>query len=580
MLALVLDPNDRRALLEVLRGPWAGVSDRTLVGLTDPGQGLAAPGDGWEHGERRRLVEEGDVEHLRRLREVVLELHHAHDRLGPARVLREAVAALALEDTLAALPRGAQRVANVRKLLALAERDADCPTFARRLADAMARDAPEAEAATFSESDDAVRLLTVHASKGLSFPIVFVPQMGAAAAWRGTGPFALEIGDARGPTRLAVRVVASDGALLDPPSFARARAADRRRTEAERRRLLYVAMTRASRAMFLVGDRPPARSETAASSPVGAFALADIAATEDRARAACLLVEEVEPARPAERLATSPAPATAPAVQGPEIRPSWRTLPIAPTLLADFHHCPRRFELLHVLGLPESPRGAALAPKEAASADVDARREGTLAHAVLERIDVACFGRPGAREEISRLLENEGLAAAHPRHEVVLERVLGFIEGAYAARIARARARVLREHPFVMEVPDDAGRVVSLRGSVDLVVLWPDGAVDVVDYKRARGPSPAPYAFQLGVYALAVRDFVRDDKALRAGIVFLGGARAEPAWLADLDVDAQRREIAALGELVMEARWSGRFPRVELERCRAIRCGYVRSCHP
>src|SRR5262249_8264329 len=36
LLALIVDPHDRCALLDVLRGPWVGARDETLIGLTAP----------------------------------------------------------------------------------------------------------------------------------------------------------------------------------------------------------------------------------------------------------------------------------------------------------------------------------------------------------------------------------------------------------------------------------------------------------------------------------------------------------------------------------------------------------------
>src|SRR5262249_13561738 len=119
-----------------------------------------------------------------------------------------------------------------------------------------------------------------------------------------------------------------------------------------------------------------------------------------------------------------------------------------------------------------------------------------------------------------------------------------------------------------------------LRGSIDLLVTWPDGSVDVVDYKRARGPSADPYAFQLDVYALAARELVPRATRLRAGIVFLGGDAAEPAWRRPPDAARFGARLAELARELVRARWADPFPRVAPERCRAIRCGYFRACHP
>ena len=40
-----------------------------------------------------------------------------------------------------------------------------------------------------------------------------------------------------------------------------------------------------------------------------------------------------------------------------------------------------------------------------------------------------------------------------------------------------------------------------------------------------------------------------------------------------------RTRLAAMGNRLVEARWSGAFPRVALERCEAIYCGFIGRCH-
>jgi ATP-dependent helicase/nuclease subunit A len=593
MLALVVDPSDALAMLEVLRGPWAGVRDQTLIALTDSHFGLAEVGSRWDAGDRRALVHPDDRDALDDVRRVVLALRTNVDRLGPGGVLREAVRALALEETLVQLPRGAQRVANVRKLIAMAERETggrrqSARAFLDRLNDAADREASESEAATFSDEDDAVRLLTVHASKGLDFPIVFVPQVGSDARPIERGALMIETGSGDEPSVLSARIADADGTLLEAASYERAVSAAKRRDRAERQRLTYVAVTRASHAMLLVGDRSvPQKGESESFTATTAAALRALA-EDDGARARAMLnVEEVTVRTLVRDGAFDLPPPEHDAARMHEASsaPRWRSLPIATTALQDFHHCPRRFQLVHLLDLPEetppwiAPR-ARDAGDDLGGPHVDARAEGTLAHRVLERVEAASFGRDEARARASRALEHEGIALEHEKHAVVVARVMRFLGGAYAARIAGAGASILREHPFVFDVLDGQGRAVAVRGTIDLLVRWPDGAIDVIDYKRARGPSAEPYAFQLDAYVLAARALFPDAKSIRAGIVFLGGDASEPIWRSAVDVDHARARFASLGERLVDARWSERFPRVALPECHAIHCGYVSYCHP
>ncbi|HEX8911473.1 MAG TPA: helicase-exonuclease AddAB subunit AddA [Humisphaera sp.] len=101
-----------------------------------------------------------------------------------------------------------------------------------------------------SEAQDVVRIMTVHASKGLEFPIVFLPDCGKRINTRDeTGPILtdrqLGIGMPVADERLQVRY----------PSLAEALVKERvhRKLMAEELRVLYVALTRAMEHLILVG---------------------------------------------------------------------------------------------------------------------------------------------------------------------------------------------------------------------------------------------------------------------------------------------------------------------------------------
>jgi ATP-dependent helicase/nuclease subunit A len=92
------------------------------------------------------------------------------------------------------------------------------------------------------EALDAVNLMTVHASKGLEFPIVFVVNMAKGAS---------------GPPR-PMRVIVDADAEGDPlasvtvgPFVSEMDEAERLREKHETKRLLYVALTRARDRLYL-----------------------------------------------------------------------------------------------------------------------------------------------------------------------------------------------------------------------------------------------------------------------------------------------------------------------------------------
>lgn len=586
MLALVLDPNDRLAMLSVLRGPWAAVHDETLIGLTARGVGLVAPRV-WTSPPYPALVREEDRAALGAVSALLEELTRNAERLGPGEVLRQAVRACSLEEVLALLPRGEQRVANVRKLLAMADHHSDVHAFRSWLEEASEQETAESEAATFSEGDDAVRLLTVHASKGLDFPIVFIPEIGASAPRTEKGVARLSLGTGDAQNVLAVRVADEASMVLEPPSFARAYAETRRRERAERQRLAYVAVTRAANAMFLVGGRTKEGTGDPGSSTLGT--LEEIAADGSLLRSAALAIEDVDVPASIVRhhddlhheaeASLSPPPT-------PRRLPVWKSLSIAPTALKDFDHCSRRFELIHLLGLPEYARGtrsSAATPlaTTTVATSLDARAQGTLAHAVLERVPLSAFADDNTDIAVSSALVAEGIPTDHPLHASIAARVTRFLRGAFAQSTAAAGAERKREVAFVLVLKGSEGREVILRGSMDLVVVWPNGAVDVIDYKSARSGSEDAYGFQLDVYALAARSLFPSAPSFRVGLIYLGGASAseEPVWRS-LPVEANvHKHITELGDRLARARFTREFPRTELRNCERIYCGFIGRCH-
>jgi ATP-dependent helicase/nuclease subunit A len=377
MLSFIVDPGDVISRATVLRGVWCGVTDETLILLTDPGVGLSDIG-GWEVGERRRYVHAEDRARLLALRDVVQRLRTASIALGPAETLRQAVRSLSLEETLVLLPRGEQRIANVRKTIALAEREPNAWAFLARMERAMDEERAEPEAAIFSESENAVRLLTVHASKGLDFPIVILPEAGASGGSVERSPIAV-IHGARADlaSRIAARLRDDEGRLHDTPSFAAWRRENARRDLAERARLAYVAVTRAKEAICFVGDRRPPKG--AASDALGSSTAAALGRmVTDPAASTLFHVDDS---------VTLPLLETAPIKDGrfgrsyqPLDTPQSEGKGLTAPELEDFSVCRRRFQLKHLLRVPEPiASGEATKPRPRQLTLVEAANKATAA---------------------------------------------------------------------------------------------------------------------------------------------------------------------------------------------------------
>jgi ATP-dependent exoDNAse (exonuclease V) beta subunit len=183
---------------------------------------------------------EEDRQVFLRLRRHVPAWLAAVDRLTPADLLRRLLADTAYAyETRGARRRQARE--NLKKLSAMVRRfqNRGYATLAR-VADHLADLAVGDESNAAIDAEDAVSLMTVHAAKGLEFPIVFVVNMN-----RGTG-------NSRAPIRVATDAAGDASvAIADYQSEADEDAVARDREETKR--LLYVALTRARDRLYLCG---------------------------------------------------------------------------------------------------------------------------------------------------------------------------------------------------------------------------------------------------------------------------------------------------------------------------------------
>ena len=138
--------------------------------------------------------------------------------------------------------------------LALEHEAAGAPSLTSFLADVEALDSSIKR--DMEGRGDAVRVMTVHAAKGLEAKIVFLPDTCAVPTAR-LDPPVFDLAEDGGAPLLAWSPRSGD----DPEPVAEARKRQREAAMREYRRLLYVAMTRAEERLYLAGfyniNRPP-----------------------------------------------------------------------------------------------------------------------------------------------------------------------------------------------------------------------------------------------------------------------------------------------------------------------------------
>jgi ATP-dependent helicase/nuclease subunit A len=588
-LRLSQAPRDRHALAVIARSPLGGLSDQALVELSDPKRGLLPIAE-WEPA---RLSRPDDVALATELKQRLAAFLQIAPRVSPRDAIYDVVERFELAAVLSQLPRGAVRLANIGRLQEIAAtHGGNLAAFVRFITRQIALESDETEAAVFAAADDAVRLLTIHGSKGLAFPTVILGDAEAVERPQ-TGPVGI-LRRPHGKPLLVVRHAGEDGPIITDAQNELAEDSSAR-AHAERQRLSYVALTRAQHELVIA---LPARAGG------GSLAKTVLDLHAESAFAALpgfrqLNVSELL-AAPKLSLGAS-APGSDPPSRPPE--PQATAIVLGVTALSDFQLCPRRFSLLQLHALSEPRRGPA---PSAVSPDADPRLAGIAAHHVLEVWPLERWGDEPSAAELGAVLEQGGLSPSSAVGQKTLAGLSRFLGGAYAGRVKREAVRVEREleltvalhgaraavsplkrapkrNPAQLELfalpapqspdaPSAVGPALVVKATLDLLVEFADGSLHVLDYKRTAGGDVARYSPQLSLYrAVVERQF---GKVPAVGLIHLLGDTDEPEWLKPAVADP-----AAIARAFLAARADDHWPLVPEPQCRAMHCGFVASCH-
>ena len=272
-LRTLADPSDDLALAGLLRSPAFGVTDGALHTLVRARREAGADRSLWSALEQAEgLMESADRAGAARARAIVLELHELAGRAAVGDLLK---AFLDRADYRAILRRSGQQRAlrNVGKLLldAMASGIVGVGEFIEYVG--SLRDAGSREGEARSLAEDAVQVMSVHAAKGLEFPIVVVGHVTSSPSSRNDVILDTELGP--------VLPVKDDEGRM-PGAYTLGKLTDSDKANAESDRLLYVAATRSRELLLLSGyigrskDGRPSRVDGWLGRLSGTLGLADL----------------------------------------------------------------------------------------------------------------------------------------------------------------------------------------------------------------------------------------------------------------------------------------------------------------
>jgi ATP-dependent helicase/nuclease subunit A len=457
---------------------------------------------------------------------------------------------------------GEQRMAN---LLELHSRAAQFGSFQRqglyrflRFLESLQEEDGLGRAASLGQTGNSVRIMSIHRSKGLEFPVVFLPDLGKE----------INLSDAHGAILvdrgmgLGMDVVDQDR-LIRYPSLASVLVSQNlhRQTMAEELRLLYVAMTRAKEHVILVAtcsesDRDrwnaqqgnpagplsaeavqsaqrvidwlgPVAAMTAGSSPV-IFQIFDHSAQEVRAWKNPRHHRPEFSDRQKRLVRLEPLPGE------PPMTDDARQLISRFQAVYPFDAFTRARATASVTTLAKnSAQGAAPGSLLQRKLDIPkffqrdtlpkATDIGNATHALLQYFNFAADpGLPEINRQITDLVNRKFLPLEYARL-VDRDAVQWFLQSELGTLIRANHANLIREVPFALMHPaddcpssGDPADEIMIRGRIDLLIPAPAG-LTIVDYKTDKVSGPdldqrvEAYSRQMRFYAEAIRKVARRE---------------------------------------------------------------------
>lgn len=468
LLTLLDNPSDKPALLGVLRSPLAAFTDAEILLFS-----------------RRNLLDLNATippqKEFERLKTFYAELRNLHALSGRLR-LEELIAKILGEtfftEFCALSYDGENTVSNIAAFVNIVSaRAADSPLSLRQFLTSF--EEWKESGAAFSEAADAVTLMTVHASKGLEFPVVILADLSKSNSTvrkKNTHSYSWEY-DMHG-------LRAGDYSSAEF-AFLEARAA--LHAEAEEARLFYVAATRAREKLLLLSDlRTEVKSQNEYLFSAGFTPETGMAAR----------VDYREPEEFIFKLKKPQIQAAAPEPQAKK----WAEVH---ALRAENY---RKIKEEKMFLTPSSLTEHGAPPDKKFAEGGSAAALGSLVHKALERMD---FSAPPTQADI-----NAAARFVPEITEEIKQEALQIFENLTLYKELSKYQIWEREMPFTF-LHD--GKIVS--GVMDLVCER-DGEIFIFDYKTDKTPRPQIYAPQLKMYALAARQIFKNKK-IKCGIIFL-----------------------------------------------------------
>jgi ATP-dependent helicase/nuclease subunit A len=520
-LRFLLNPNDDIALVGLLRSPYFGFSDIDLFRL--------APKEHTEINLWQRLVHYDIISarsHISRAVSQLSENLQIAGRVNTQFLLRKIIEETGILGIMQSLPQGHQKIANLEKYTGFAlafgkEGYSGTFDFIERITLLMERDEMEAQAEPRTDLN-AVHLMTIHNSKGLEFPVVFLPYLHAKLSSR----------DRRNMWNTLDKTLGIGIELPEEshcqPIVELIKIRSKEKDIQEEKRIFYVALTRARDHLILSASPKDSFVNTRMGWVFESLGLENLPVTGSsimapttiqRYTSDCYSSDAIDLCIPLIRRKTDiPITELLPTevtelpntteFQLQNVEPSESIGRYSPTQLLTYLECPTKYYLRYQLGFPEDVKLPYFNEADTLAEQVQGSLLGQIVHKVLERtgsfispefIDIALL------KDTFLLVCNDLHLSADDRTKFA-KRVKTDIENVFSSAIGRQSLTAQQyQSELSLRLKLETGQVLS--GIIDKLFLDDEGIWNILDYKtdlRESVQKNERYEFQLNFYAYLV----------------------------------------------------------------------------
>lgn len=545
----LLNTEDELALVGILRSPFFSVSDAGLFAFRLKTRWIPL----WEALCTQNPGGE-TFEQLARATQMLKQDVAIASRLTAPELIDRIMEQTAYIGFAAGTARSEQLLANIEKLKRVAREYAargftTLYDFTARLQRLIEEEEAEGQA-TVDIKADAVRVMTIHAAKGLEFPVVFVPFLG-----RGFRSDPEPFLDER--LGFAFRPAERKEDMPNVPMVELFKRLAFEKSIAEEKRIFYVACTRAQDLLVLSGtiaQRLPKSYQQWLVDVLGLDAHHLPAQRTFNVRTDCLRLgtngyekETIQHPLTVHILRSQEIVADVPLEPRPVHPPQeprrvmiQRILPkeggeiFSATKIRTYAECPSKYYLRYIVGLPISTVRLFNDPFDD-EGDVEIPRDlrGRAFHYAMQHIDRLYDSRDLLVEEVRRFVRRDSTAVlSEPSLEIesLVERVLGVVRSDFWQKLQCGS-----EHRAEFTIMTKLGADILL-GTMDRVYRGADGVWSVVDFKtdslaqESIEQKADRYETQLKFYALLVSKYF-SAHPLRASLLFSERPEQPVQWL-------------------------------------------------